>query len=122
MRTITMAQTLTLALAVAAAPALAQTSSPASGANRSGQNAVSNQQSHDPLDGGGGSLLGAAAHNATTAQNATGVTTTQASTTQGVSLGYGVDTAPTAVGIAKVLDAAKAKTQPKADDEAKAKP
>lgn len=46
--------------------------------------------------------LGNAAHNATAAQqNAT--TILQATTTQGVALLYGVDTAATAVGIAKIL-------------------
>lgn len=47
--------------------------------------------------------LGLASHNATTAaQNAN--TVLQASTTQGVALLYGVDTAATAVGISEILN------------------
>jgi len=46
--------------------------------------------------------LSNAAHNATTAQQNAN-TILQATTTQGVALLYGVDTAATAVGIAKIL-------------------
>ncbi|QSQ21962.1 RebB family R body protein [Pyxidicoccus parkwayensis] len=46
--------------------------------------------------------LANAAHNATTAQQNAN-TILQATTTQGVALLYGVDTASTAVGIAKIL-------------------
>ena len=49
-----------------------------------------------------GQALGNAAHNATSAQqNAS--TILQATTTQGVALLYGVDTAATSIGIAKIL-------------------
>lgn len=46
--------------------------------------------------------LSNAAHNATTAQQNAN-TILQATTTQGVALLYGVDTAATAIGIAKIL-------------------
>lgn len=110
---------ITVALALAASAAQAQ-QRPASN-NDGQQNAVTNQRTTNPLSGGGGSLLGGAARNASTAQNATGVTT-QATTTQGVSLLYGVDTSSTAVGISQILAASKAKTPPIPFGEAKAKP
>lgn len=116
MRTIAIAMT----LAMTAGAAVAQ-SNAVSTTNQGAQNAVSNQQAHDPLSGGGSGALGAAAHNATSAQNASTVTL-QASTTQGVSLLYGVDTASTAVGISQILDAAKAKTPAQPFAEAKPKP
>jgi len=50
--------------------------------------------------------LANAAHNATTAQQNAN-TILQATTTQGVALLYGVDTAATAVGIAEILAAGK---------------
>ena len=46
--------------------------------------------------------LGNAAHNATLAQQ-NAATVLQATTTQGVALLYGIDTAASAVGIAKIL-------------------
>lgn len=49
-----------------------------------------------------GQALGNAAHNATTAQQNAN-TVLQATTTQGVALMYGVDTAAEAVGIAEIL-------------------
>ena len=53
-----------------------------------------------------GQALSNAAHNGTTAgQNAT--TVMQATTTQGVALLYGVDTAATAVGISEILSSNK---------------
>ena len=112
---------LTIAVATILAAGAAQARTRPATKNEGQQIAVSNQQANDPLNGGGGSLLGAAAHNATAAQNASSVTT-QATTTQGVSLGYGVDTSATAVGIAQILAASKAKTPPVPFGEVKPKP
>ncbi|MFC3069795.1 RebB family R body protein [Phenylobacterium soli] len=118
MRTIAMS----LALAMTAGTALAQTGTPAASNNLGQQNAVSNQQSHSQLGvAAPNAELSHAAHNATNGQQQRN-TVDQASTTQGVSLGYGSDTSATAVGIAQILDAGQAKPADKDSAEAKPRP